>query len=167
MGKTKMEEAQGRRPRGGADGEPRHSSARQLRLLWCSASAKTERGATEERAGGFGSFKSRPRSEGRSHDARRGRQLQQRRARAVPSCAGTRTALTGGAERSASAGKGAAAVAARPFGWAGPAAGRVGELGRGRTGLRGKERRPAGRISRREEKMILFFSFSTLFQIHF
>ena len=112
----------------------------------------------------------------RSHDARRGRRLLQRRARAVPSCAGKRTALTGGAERLASAGKGAVAVAARPLGWAGPAAvlgrarreagllalGRArqgGELGRGKAGLRGKERRPAGRNSRREGKNDSFLFF--------
>ena len=59
---------------------------------------------------------------GRSHDAHRGRRLLQRRARAVLSRVGKRTALTCGAERSVAARKGAAAVAARPLGWAGPVA---------------------------------------------
>ena len=138
-------------------------------------------GRAGERTGELGSFKSRPRSEGRSHDARRGWQLQQRRARAVPSCAGTRTALTGGAERSAFAGKGAAAVAARPFGWAGPAAvlGRAAREGwrlalgyGGKLGWRGEERKPAGRNSRREGEndsfLFLFLHFSkSIFKFKF
>ena len=74
---------------------------------------------------------------GRSHDANRGRQLRPGRARAVPSRAGKKAALTSGARASAAGHGGAWAVAwrdsglARLLGCGAAVLGRAGNKGRG------------------------------------
>jgi len=142
-----------------------------------------ENGAGEQQglAGGLGSYLSRPRSGGgRSHDARRGQRLLRRRARTVPSHAGKGMAPTCGAGRSAAASarkaqrRLLAAVLGRQRCWAsgwrwakrGMQGGR--RAGPARWGAGPAEGKPAGRNSRRErEENDSFFSFSTIFQIHF
>ena len=91
----------------------RSSSVRRLQPPWRERESEIERGQ-QGSARGLGSFKSRPRSGGRSHDARRGRRLQLRQARAGGSEPRGRkgTAPTGGARASAAGERGGAAVVA-------------------------------------------------------